>query len=263
MKVTKLAGKGNELVLELDDITFSQANTLRRLMMNEVPVMAIDDIELKKNSGILYDEFLALRIGLLPLHTDLESYNLPAECTCKGAGCAKCQVQLTLSVKGPAVVYAKDLKSKDPKVKPVYPETPLLKLLEGQELELVATAQLGLGKEHAKWSPGLVYYRQKPSIAITKEADAKAIGEALRNSDLDAITEKGGRLSVDEKRLMLLDAPDAYEDISKEIKVAYSDSEFIFVIESWGQISPTEMIEASIERMQKSCKEFDQLVNEM
>ena len=263
MKVTKIAGKGNELILECDDITFSQANTLRRLMMNEVPVMAIDDIEFKKNSGVLYDEMLGLRIGLLPLHTDLESYNLPSECTCKGAGCAKCQVQLTLNVKGPAVVYAKDLKSKDPKIKPVYPETPLVKLLEGQELELVATAQLGLGKEHAKWSPGLIYYRQKPSLTINKEADAKAIAEALKNSALDAVTEKGGKLNIDEKKLLLLDAPDVYEDISKELKVTYSENEFIFIIESWGQLSPSEIIEASIGRMQKNCKEFDQLVNEM
>ena len=263
MKITKIVGKGNELALELSDITFAQANTLRRLFMNEVPVMAIEAIEFKKTSGILYDEMLGLRLGLLPLHTDLESYNLPAECTCKGAGCAKCQVQLTLNVKGPAVVYAKDFKSKDPKIKPVYPETPLVKLLEGQELELVATAQLGLGKEHAKWSPGLIYYRQTPTLTIGKEVDAKAVGEILKNSSLDALSEKGGKLSVDEKRLLLSDAPDAYEDLAKGITVTYAENEFVFIIESWGQLSPSEIIEAGLERMQKYCKEFDQLINEM
>jgi len=263
MKATKIAGKGNELVLELSDITFGQANTLRRLMMNEVPVMAIEDVEFKKNSSILYDEMLALRLGLVPLHTDIESYNLPAECTCKGAGCAKCQVQLTLVAKGPAVVYAKELKSKDPKIKPVYPETPLMKLLEGQEIELVATAQLGLGKEHAKWSPALVYYRQRPSITVSKEADAKAVGELLKGSGLDALNEKGGKIVVDEKKLLLADAPDAYEDLGKGVKVEYADDAFIFIIESWGQLSPSEIIEAGLDRMQKYLKEFDQLVNEM
>jgi DNA-directed RNA polymerase subunit D len=263
MKATKIAGKGNELVLELSDITFGQANTLRRLMMNEVPVMAIEDVEFKKNSSILYDEMLALRLGLVPLHTDIESYNLPAECTCKGAGCAKCQVQLTLVAKGPAVVYAKELKSKDPKIKPVYPETPLMKLLEGQEIELVATAQLGLGKEHAKWSPALVYYRQRPSITVSKEADAKAVGELLKGSGLDALNEKGGKIVVDEKKLLLADAPDAYEDLGKGVKVEYADDAFIFIIESWGQLSPSEIIEAGLDRMQKYLKEFDQLVNEI
>ena len=68
---------------------------------------------------------------------------------------------------------------------------------------------------------------------------------------------------MDEKKLLLLDAPDVYEDISKELKVTYSEHEFIFVIESWGQLSPAEIIDAGIARMQKNCKEFDQLVNEM
>lgn len=262
MKAAKIAGKGNELVLELSGVTFAQANTFRRLMMNEVPVMAIEDIDFKKNNSVLYDEVLALRIGLVPLTTDLESYDLSSECTCKGAGCAKCQVTLTLSAKGPCVVYAKELKSKDPKVKPVYPETPLVKLLEGQELEFSATATMGLGRDHAKWSPGLVYYRQKPTLEIAKDVDAKAVGEALKGSALDALSEKGGKLTVDEKKLLLTEAPDAYTDISKGITIKYSDDEFVFVVESWGQLSPMEIIGAALERMQKQCKAFEEIVKE-
>ncbi len=259
MKASKIAGKGNDLVLLLEGITFSQANTLRRLMMNEVPVMAIEDVEFKKNNGILYDEMLALRLGLIPLTTDLDSYTLPAECTCKGAGCAKCQVQLTLVAKGPCVVYAKDFKSKDPKVKPVHPDMPITKLLEGQEIELVATAQLGLGKEHAKWSPGLVYYRQKPTLTFTKQIDAEAVGEALKETALDAVTEKGGKLVVDEKKLLLAPSADAYTDVSKDIAVAYSDDEFVFVVESWGQLAPSDIIDAGLSRMQVYLKELEKL----
>jgi len=260
MKATKLAGKGNDLVLQIEGMTFAQANTLRRLMMNEVPVMAVEDVEFKKNNSILYDELIALRIGLLPLTTDLESYTLPSDCSCDGAGCAKCQVQFSLTAKGPCVVYAKDLKSKDPKVKPVYPEMPIVKLLDGQEIELAATAQLGLGKEHAKWSPGLVYYRQKPTLTFTKEIDAKAVAAALKDSSLDAVSEKGGKLVVDEKKLLLTPAPDAYEDVSKDIKVTYAEDEFVFVIESWGQLTPQEIIEAGFGRMQGYLKELEKLV---
>ena len=260
MEFTKIAGKGNELTLELSGVSLAQANTLRRLMMNEVPVLAVEVLEFKKNSSVLYDEMLALRIGLVPLATDLESYSLPTDEEIKtGEYSAKSSVKAALSARGPCVVYARDLKFKDPKVKPVYPDTPLVKLLENQEIELTATAVLGLGREHAKWSPGLVYYRQKPVITIG-EADPKEVLKNLKGLSLDAISEKGGKLVVDEKKLSLADAPDAYEDVHRAIKVGYSDDTFIFVVESWGQLTPMEIINAALGRMQEYIKEFDKLV---
>ncbi len=261
MKITKLTGgKGNEATYELAGFTPANANTLRRLMMNEVPVMAIDLVEFKRNNSVLYDEVLALRLGLVPLTSDLEGYTLPAECTCEGAGCAKCQLPLALQAKGPCVVFAKDLKGRDSKVKPVFPDIPLVKLLEGQEIELVATAQLGLGKDHAKWSPALVYYRQKPTLVIGKEADAKAIAATAKETVLDAVTEKGGKLVVDEKKLALAESPDAYEDLGKGLTVTYSDDTFLFTIESWGQLGPQQIIAAALERMQLTLKELEKLV---
>ncbi len=263
MKATKIAGKGNDLVVELSGVNFTQVNTLRRLLLNEVPVMAIEDVEFKKHSSALYDEMIALRLGLLPLTTDLEGYTLPSECSCEGAGCAKCQITLTLAAKGPCVVTAKDLKSKDPKVKPVFPDTPIVKLREGQEVELVATAQLGLGKEHAKWSPCLAYYRQKPTLTIAKDADAKEVLKALKHSALDAVAEKNGKLVVDETKLALCESPDAYEDASPAFTVDFANDEFILVIESWGQLSPKALLDAATVRMQASLKEFDKLVKDV
>src|SRR3989344_5506471 len=150
----------------LKDSTPAFANVLRRIMLWEVPVMAIDEIEFKKNGSILYDEMIAHRMGLVPLTTDLKSYTLPEKCKCEGKGCAHCQLKMSLKVKGPAMVYASDIKSKDPAVKPVYPKLPIVKLLKNQTLELEATATLGTGKRHAKWSPGHVYYTYLPKITV-------------------------------------------------------------------------------------------------
>lgn len=261
MKITKLVGKGNDLVVEISGMSFAQVNTLRRLMMNEVPVMAIEQLEIKQNSGILYDEMLGLRLGLIPLTTDLKSYSLPTDKEKEsGEYSAKSSVKLTLNAKGPCVVYAKDLKSKDPKVKPVFPDIPLVKLLEGQEIELAATAILGTGKDHAKWASSLVYYIQKPTMTIAKDADVKGIMKTLKETAFDAISEKGGKLVVDEKKLALNNAPDAYEDVSDAIKVNFSDDTFIMTIESWGQLTPNEIVNAAVERMTAYLKEFDKLV---
>ena len=109
------------------------ANTLRRIMIDEVPTMAIEDVEFIKNNSILYDEIIAHRLGLIPLTTDLKSYNLPEKCKCNGEGCARCQVKITLKAsKGSGMIYASELKSKDSAIKTVYPKMPIVQLLKGQ-----------------------------------------------------------------------------------------------------------------------------------
>ena len=151
----------NKLSFAIKGIDVSVVNAVRRSIIDYVPTMAIEDVEFRKNSSVLYDEIIAHRLGLIPLRTDLKSYNLTSVCKCNGEGCGRCQVRLMLKAKGPDTVYASVLKSKDPKIKPVFSETPIVKLLKGQKLELEAVATLGKGKEHSKWCPGHAYYRYK------------------------------------------------------------------------------------------------------
>src|SRR3989344_679452 len=93
--------------------TAAYMNALRRYCTERVPTLAIEDVEFRENSSVLYDEIIAHRLGLIPLRTDLKSYSLRETCKCKGEGCARCTVQLTLEGKGPGTVYASDMKSKD------------------------------------------------------------------------------------------------------------------------------------------------------
>ena len=125
-------------------------NAIRRASTDLVTTMAIDTVEFQKNSGALYDEMIALRLGLIPLKTDLKSYVPKEQCKCGGVGCQTCTLKLSLKGKGPGYVYTSELQSQDPKVTPVFDKIPITKLLKNQELELVATAKLGTGKEHAK-----------------------------------------------------------------------------------------------------------------
>ena len=70
MKI-KLSGKKDKnkdrMSFEMSGTDISYANTLRRLFMNDVPVLAIEDVEFRKNDSGLYDEMVALRLGLIPL----------------------------------------------------------------------------------------------------------------------------------------------------------------------------------------------------
>ncbi|MFH1174726.1 MAG: DNA-directed RNA polymerase subunit D [archaeon] len=161
MKAELVKGTPEKITFTITDATPSYMNALRRLATKEVPVMAIDDVEMKKNSSILYDEIIAHRVGLLALTTDLKGYQLLPVDHKGDEFVNNAMVKFVLSAKGPGTVYAKDLKSKDPAIKPVYPKTPIVKLLDDQELQFEAIAILGKGKTHAKWDSGLAWYTQQ------------------------------------------------------------------------------------------------------
>src|SRR3989344_8156217 len=111
MKIEIIEKSGNNLKFSLEESTPAFANTLRRIMISEVPTLAIEDVELFDNSSALYDEMIALRLGLIPLTTNVKDYNFRDECTCKGKGCSKCTVTFALNKKGPGAVFSGDLKS--------------------------------------------------------------------------------------------------------------------------------------------------------
>ncbi len=158
----------NKAKIIIKDTTNAFVNSLRRMMLSEVPTLAIDDVNIYDNTSVLFDEQIALRLGLIPLKTDLKSYNLPEECSCNGEGCTMCQLSLTLSVEGPKMVYSGDIISSDPNVYPADPKIPIIELKEGQKLFLEAIAILGLGKNYAKWQAGVACgYKNLSKITIT------------------------------------------------------------------------------------------------
>lgn len=231
------------------------ANTLRRLMIDEVPTMAVEEVEFQKNNSILYDEMIAHRLGLVPLKTDLKSYNLPDKCKCEGKGCNRCQLKLVLrATKGSGVVYASELKSKDPAVKPVFGEMPIVKLLKGQTLELEATAVLGTGKQHMKWSPCHVWYKYKPIVEITGDVkNPEAIIEVDHNNIFEI---KDRKLTVNKDRVLECDLSLDFSEIDKNVKVTASETDFVFYIESFGQLSCREIVNKAVDILDEQLDEF-------
>ena len=189
----------NEVAFVLSGVNVRFANALRRAMFAEVPKLAIDEVNIYKNTSLLYDEQLALRLALIPLKTRLGAYS------------AEDRISLTLEAESPeragyAMVYSKELISSDPEVEPAFGNIPIVKLISTkketsgirtvarQRIAFEAIARLGRGSEHAKWQP-------VTSCAYKIMPDEGAQDEPLsatKNRSVRLAVEGDGSLSVDE-----------------------------------------------------------------
>ncbi|EKM80969.1 hypothetical protein AGABI1DRAFT_112673 [Agaricus bisporus var. burnettii JB137-S8] len=182
VRIRELAKDKVNFVLENVDLAF--ANSFRRVMMADLPTVAIDMVEIEINTTVLPDEFIAHRLGQIPLLSSNcdEAIRYTRDCTCL-AGCPFCSIMLNLHVScnddntmnvtsnhldimpfpedqeqqtDPGEELSKrgeyfghPVGKNDPNASPIL----ICKIRKGQELKAKCTAKKGIAKEHAKWSP--------------------------------------------------------------------------------------------------------------
>jgi DNA-directed RNA polymerase subunit D len=231
----KLIEKKGEQVVFTANIDESLANAIRRYM-NQIPVLAIDEVEIMKNDSPLYDEAIAHRLGLIPLKTDKIT--------------EKANVKLKLVSKKEGAVYSGDLEGN---AEIVYDKIPITALTRGQELEISATCRLGKGVEHVKFSPGLMFYRDVSEIVIDKSL-AEKVRKICPNNE---IKERGDKIIVqDNRKREIADVCEGIgERTGKPIEVKPT-GELMITIESFGQMPPQEMFKKSIEQFKKDLAEL-------
>ena len=261
IKILEKDDKSMRLLIREADVPL--VNALRRITISEVPSMAVDDVVIIENSSIMQDEMIAHRLGLVPLKTDLESYNLPEECPCKSEfGCNLCRVTLTLDVEakdGTTTVYSGDLKSENSVVVPVSDKIPIIKLAKGQKLRLEAYARLGKGKNHAKWQPvSMCAYKYYPKITVhVKNCDAcsKCVEMCPRN----VLAKTDSRVEV--RNLMActlcMDCVEACPKEPKAIEVGHEKNAFIFALESTSALPPEAVVKQAVKILNKELDEFE------
>ncbi len=198
-----LKSNHEELVFILKDSHIGLANAIRRTILGEVPMMAVDVVQIEQNDSPLGDEVLAHRLAFIPFHSDrADELKFHSECCCKKKpelfatspqyperccteSCDKCSVNFELKVQATdnkIIVTSNDItqqkwrkKTKKGEVRPIYYDNKedaitITKLAPGQACNLKMIVRKGNGDMHAKWNPvSVAYYKPFPHITIADQ----------------------------------------------------------------------------------------------
>lgn len=286
---------------DLIGVDSSIANAFRRIMMAEVPNVAVEDVVISNNTSVIHDEVLAHRIGLVPLRVDpdkLEWYpsfsepvivngvvespstdsntvqfSLKVACTKKNRDRNAPESTNPDDLYENHTVYSGDLKycgSKEQlqnvfggeKPTVVNPNIVLAKLRPGQEIDLVAYAIIGVGCDHAKFSPvATASYRLMPLITLKEPITGKdaeklqkmfspgVIGLKKKNGEKVAYVQDSRRDTVSREVLR-------HEEFKDKVELGRKRDHFIFNVESTGSMQPDEIFVKSIDILRTKCQEL-------
>ncbi len=184
-----------EVVFDLIGVDAPIANALRRILLSEVPTMAIETVFVHDNSSVMHDEMLAHRLGLVPLLIDPAPFKIwrkGNKVTPQNTVKFRLEVACEHAVSGPRDTHAPSetlyenskvltkslehvpmprqerlLRGETPR--PVHDDLLLTKLRPGQAIHIEMNATKGIGREHAKWSPvATASYRMLPEVTIRR-----------------------------------------------------------------------------------------------
>jgi len=145
-----------KLTFKMNDLTI--ANALRKIMIRDVPTLAIDEVWLDINTTSFPDEILCHRIGLIVLNST-ELYKEDPETENPETKDSETEYSLDLDVKcteDEMIVRPSMFVCSHASVVPVDPNLYIIRLTKGQRIKMHTTAIPGTGKTHSKWSPTII-----------------------------------------------------------------------------------------------------------
>jgi DNA-directed RNA polymerase subunit D len=216
------------------------ANGIRRAMIADVPTFSIDGVRFVENSSVMFDEMIGLRLGLVPLTTPLDDFEVGETVT------------LALDVEGPATAYSGDIETSDDLVRPADENIPIIELKEQQRIELEADAVLDRGRDHAKHQGGVaVGYRHLQRVEVV--GDAGEFDEGEPNILRGVVeTADGDLVATDE---FDHDLTNRYP--GKELAVEDVPDAFVFHVETDGSFDVEELVTRAVESIGDRAAELE------
>jgi len=259
LKIQILNKSDNEIKFILEDSNPQFANALRRIMISEIPILAIDFADISINDSVLYNEVIAHRLGLIPLVFNSKDFHFKDEHE-DGKTCSMCEVIFAINKKGSGMVYSKDMKSSNPDVKPLYDNIPIVELFNDQKLKLEASASLGLAKNHARYQAASAHYRYFPI--------AKLNGKISNPEEVMKTCPKGSLKIEGDKVTASIDCDLTQEcvKIAKPagvLEIKGDPTKFIFDVESISGLKAEDIIIQAIDILKNKAKDFGKEVRKL
>lgn len=255
--------KDKKAVIKFEDTKPYFLNALRRVMIADLPKLAIEDVIIYDNTSALFDEIISHRLGLIPIPTDLSLLNFKEECSCKGKGCPSCTVRYTLSKEGGGTVFSGDLQPAEKSWKITEDKIPIVELYGDQRLILEVEAVLGRGRNHAKWQAVTApAYRMHADITFDSKNE-KDVKDFVDKLPKDLVKVKKGKLELtDEEKLPVLESYMDEEDVDF-ITIKRDPTKYAFKIETDGALKAKDAIVESAKLIEDKYKEFGKQLSKL
>ncbi len=212
-------------------------NAVRRAIISQLESFAIEDVTVYENNSALFNEYIAHRLGLIPLSYE-ESMAPDA------------QVEFSLMAEGPCTVYSRDLKTADEKVRVFAQNIPIAVLGLDQKLRLEATAIPGTSKTHAKFQCAHASYAQLVQLTVAKKVSDDDIVQTYPETK-----EKPEEFA--KKHPELCDFNLEHVQIGDDVyKVDCKPDEFLFYVESYNNIPAQKQFERAVELVKSKLLEL-------
>ncbi|XP_047458507.1 DNA-directed RNA polymerases I and III subunit RPAC1 isoform X3 [Mugil cephalus] len=224
------------------------ANAFRRILLAEVPTMAIEKVFIYNNTSIVQDEVLAQRLGLIPIKADPRLFEYRN------------------------AVYSRDIKwvpignqsdvFAESSIGPVHDDIVIAQLRPGQELDIIMHCVKGIGKDHAKFSPvATASYRLLPEITLLELVEgekAERLKHCFSQGVIDLEDANGKKVAkVMNSRLDTCSREVLrHSDLKNVVKLGRVRDHFIFTVESTGILCPDILITEAIKILMAKCQRF-------
>ncbi|KRX07803.1 DNA-directed RNA polymerase, RBP11-like dimerization domain [Pseudocohnilembus persalinus] len=288
ISIHRLDEKLGEMELDIKGIEAPIANALRRVMIAEIPTMAIHKVSMFQNTSIIPDEVLCHRLGLIPIKADAFQFNEKRD---EEENNENNSIQFSLNIRcqrkkqyqnkkdseleglNPedylenSVVYSSDLKwvplgkqqEKFQEIKPVHEKIIIAKLRENQEICCDLICLKGIGRTHAKWSPvSTAFYRLMNDIQITKPIKGEKAKELKKLCPQNVFDVEGGKAVVKNPRdcTVCRECIRLDQEFNEKIELGKDKEHYIFTIESVGIYTPEEIFKQALQMIKKKALSY-------